>query len=521
MVSEESYPNLQLNDLFEANDNNVSEASDSEENNGFFVQSDDLMLEDKAVGENDKVNPSMFHDKQQQDYFDSCSNQMTNKYFYYDRPLSEETGAWIPISLPPMTKMDREEWNEGLYADGGYFPDDDIDMGWDQYILQTKEMTMWDVFRDMLVVAREKVSACTSIDFHRYTGRWISNRVLEQAWEEMAQTLKDANFGNIKSILEAEPPRWLPDSAAAACMLCNSRFHPIMRSRHHCRFCGGIFCNGCSKGRMLLPASFQTSNLQRVCDVCSVRLEPVQSYLIDQISRAVQLPTHDLTDLSTLRSWLNFPWGQSMEYEIYKATNTLRACSKAGYLTPDKSIPDAILKQAKGLAILTVAKVGAMVTYNIGTGLVVARRDDRSWSPPSAISSLGVGWGAQIGGEVTDFIIVLRTSSAVQTFSGNAHLSVGAGLSAAVGIVGRTAEADLRAGDGGYAACYTYSCSKGAFVGCALEGSVVTTRTRENSRFYGNPSITTSNILLGSMPRPPAAAILYHALSKLYQKIGN
>lgn len=41
------------------------------------------------------------------------------------------------------------------------------------------------------------------------------------------------------------------------------------------------------------------------------------------------------------------------------------------------------------------------------------------------------------------------------------HLSVGAGLSAAVGIVGRAAEADIRAGDGGYAACYTYSCSKG------------------------------------------------------------
>lgn len=62
---------------------------------------------------------------------------------------------------------------------------------------------------------------------------------------------------------------------------------------------------------------------------------------------------------------------------------------------------------------------------------------------------------------MTDFIIVLRTTDAIKTFSGNVHLSVGAGLSAAVGTVGRAAEADLRAGDGGYAACYTYSCSKG------------------------------------------------------------
>ncbi|XP_071726166.1 LAS seventeen-binding protein 3-like isoform X2 [Rutidosis leptorrhynchoides] len=66
-----------------------------------------------------------------------------------------------------------------------------------------------------------------------------------------------------------------------------------------------------------------------------------------------------------------------------------------------------------------------------------------------------------VGGEVTDFIIVLRNSDAFRTFSGNAHLSVGTGVSAAAGVIGRAAKADFRAGDGGYAACYTYSCSKG------------------------------------------------------------
>lgn len=62
---------------------------------------------------------------------------------------------------------------------------------------------------------------------------------------------------------------------------------------------------------------------------------------------------------------------------------------------------------------------------------------------------------------MTDFIIVLRNKDAIKTFSGDAHLSVGAGCSAAAGTIGRAVEADLRAGDGGYAACYTYSCSKG------------------------------------------------------------
>lgn len=52
---------------------------------------------------------------------------------------------------------------------------------------------------------------------------------------------------------------------------------------------------------------------------------------------------------------------------------------------------------------------------------------------------------------MTDFIIALRTRRAVKTFSGNLHFSVGAGLSAAAGIVGRGAEDDVHAGVGCYA----------------------------------------------------------------------
>lgn len=462
----------------------------------------------------DKMELTRVDDKGEIDL--DADNQKLSKYFYYDTPHSEETGVWIPVSVPPLPESEQAEWNRGLYLDGGYLPDGDL--GWNECIGEDKEMTMWDVVLDMLLAARGKVTSLTSGDIQGYSISWMTSHILEQAWQEMAQSLTDANFGKVKDILEAEPPKWLPDSAASACMLCNVRFHPIMYSRHHCRFCGGVFCNSCSRGRSLLPSNFRTRDPQRVCDVCCVRLECVQTCLMNQVSRAAQSPTHDLTDLSTLRSWLNFPWGQSMEHEIYKAANTLQGYSKVGSLTPEKSIPGAILKQAKGLAILTVARVGLMVTYNVGTGLVIARREDGSWSPPSAISSFGIGWGAQAGGEVTDYIIVLRTNSAIKTFSGNAHLSVGAGLSAAVGVVGRAAEADVRAGDGGYAACYTYSCSKGAYVGCSLGGNIVKTRGGENSRFYGNPSISASQILLGSMPQPPAASALYRALLELYQK---
>nr|CAB3446212.1 unnamed protein product [Digitaria exilis] len=329
---------------------------------------------------------------------------------FYDEPLHEHTGIWVPVSVPPMTAQDREDWHKGFGCNGGYFPEEEFSWELGE---ENKEMTMWDVFADMVVAAKSKMVSAATYDFGRHGMSVVSNFFLQEAWKDMAQTLADANAGVANELLETEPTKWLPDSAANACMLCG-----------------------------------------------------------------------------------------------------------VGRLKPEKAIPDAILRQAKGLAIVTVVKVGMMVTYKLGTGLVVARRADGSWSPPSAISTCGVGYGAQAGGEIADFIIVLRNTDAIRTFSGKAHLSVGAGVSASAGHIGRVAEADFRAGDGGYAACYTYSCSKGAFVGCAFNGSIVSTRDTENARFYGGP-VKASDILLGSMARPPAASPLYKALSELMDRVGK
>lgn len=449
------------------------------------------------------------------DMTEFTADNKQDKYFYYDPPHYEETGIWMPVSVPPLSKSEHEEWSKGFSNNSSYLANKDF------FDEENTEMTMWDVFSEMLIAAGGRAKSLAMGEIRRSTIAFISENFLEQAWKDMSNTLTEADFGNAQELLETDPPKWLADSAAASCMLCGSGFHPIMCSRHHCRFCGGVFCGQCTRGRSLLPPKFRVEDPQRVCDVCGVRLKNVQPYLMNQISRACQLPTKDVTNLSTLRSWLNFPWGQSMEYEIYKAANIIRNYTKVGSLKPEKTIPEAVLKQAKGLAILTVAKVGLMVTYNVGTGLVIARREDGSWSPPSAISTFGLGWGAQVGGNFTDFIIVLRNTDAIRTFCGNAHVSVGAGVGAAAGIVGRAAEADFRAGDGGYAACYTYSCSKGAFVGFALQGSMVMTRASENCRFYGSSSIQAMDILLGSMPKPPAAAILYQALSDLSRKFNK
>ena len=56
----------------------------------------------------------------------------------------------------------------------------------------------------------------------------------------------------------------------------------------------------------------------------------------------------------------------------------------------------------------------------------------------------------------------------------------------------------------------------GAFVGVSLEGNIVATRMDANLRFYGDPYLTTSDILLGMVDRPKAAQPLYGSLQELY-----
>lgn len=128
-----------------------------------------------------------------------------------------------------------------------------------------------------------------------------------------------------KEVLEAEPPEWLKDSSTTVCMQCTAPFTALTRGRHHCRFCGGIFCRACSKGRCLLPVKFRDRNPQRVCDTCYERLDPLQGVLIHTISNAMQVAKHDVMDWTSSRAWLNLPVGFSMEYEIYKASNSLRS----------------------------------------------------------------------------------------------------------------------------------------------------------------------------------------------------
>jgi lipid-binding SYLF domain-containing protein len=175
---------------------------------------------------------------------------------------------------------------------------------------------------------------------------------------------------------------------------------------------------------------------------------------------------------------------------------------------PERGIPAGVLRDARGLAIVKVVKVGFGISGKGGEGVVVARTG-RGWSGPSFIGTGGAGWGAQIGAQVTDFIIVLNTREAVRAFSQTDNIHLGADVSAAAGPVGR----DLQAGVTPTAAVYTYSRSRGLFAGASLEGAIIFTQKDSNARYYGH-AVSAHAILSGRVAPPPGSGQLRRALGR-------
>lgn len=169
------------------------------------------------------------------------------------------------------------------------------------------------------------------------------------------------------------------------------------------------------------------------------------------------------------------------------------------------------MKNAKGLAIITVLKAGFLFSGRAGSGIIVARLPDGSWSPPSAIVTAGAGVGGQIGAELTDFVFILNTRSAVESFAQLGSITLGTNLSVAAGPLGRNAEAAGTASLKSVSAVFAYSKTKGLFAGVSLEGSAILERREANRKFYGS-NCKARNILAGQVEAPSGCEPLMRVL---------
>jgi lipid-binding SYLF domain-containing protein len=202
--------------------------------------------------------------------------------------------------------------------------------------------------------------------------------------------------------------------------------------------------------------------------------------------------------------WGVSPVYASMQGDVEQAASIIERFQAM----PEKAIPRAVLREARGLAIMTVIKAGFGLSGRGGAGVVVARTGN-GWSGPSAIGTGGAGFGLQIGAQVTEFVMILNTDAAVQAFSRDVNVTLGGDISVTAGPIGRNAEVGITP----VAAIYTYSRSQGLFAGVSLEGTVIGTRNDANAEYYGR-RVTPAEILSGKVPPPPGAKRLIQALTR-------
>jgi len=170
--------------------------------------------------------------------------------------------------------------------------------------------------------------------------------------------------------------------------------------------------------------------------------------------------------------------------------------------TPDKGIPDSVVRHATCIAVIpSVVKGAFIVGASYGQGVVTCRTHN-GWSAPVFIRLAGGSVGFQIGGQATDLILVAVNQKGLQHLL-RSKSKIGGDAAASAGPVGRNASASTDATF--RAELLSYSRSRGVFAGVDLNGAVVSQNTEDTDKYYGGHSESFSRILHGGVPVPSGA----------------
>lgn len=185
--------------------------------------------------------------------------------------------------------------------------------------------------------------------------------------------------------------------------------------------------------------------------------------------------------------------------------------------------PDLFGPGLLGLCFLTIVEAGFIFSGNVGTGILLARKPDGSWSPPSAIGISSLGMGIIIGASLKHIVYLIYDSKTIKTMAGDVGVKFGAQLEASIGNWGRTADITNYISNKGLGQNIALSYSSGLFGGISLEGGVCNPRTNVNEKFYGK-KVKPEDILFqdGAVQIPDGTLLpeIYAKLDKLSTGIG-
>eukprot|EP00529_Nitzschia_sp_RCC80_P028665 CAMPEP_0113494430 /NCGR_PEP_ID=MMETSP0014_2-20120614/29102_1 /TAXON_ID=2857 /ORGANISM="Nitzschia sp." /LENGTH=265 /DNA_ID=CAMNT_0000388321 /DNA_START=87 /DNA_END=884 /DNA_ORIENTATION=+ /assembly_acc=CAM_ASM_000159 len=185
----------------------------------------------------------------------------------------------------------------------------------------------------------------------------------------------------------------------------------------------------------------------------------------------------------------------SMEVMIYNANQVLTDALRPSL----RGVPKGYFQTCAGVAIISTIQAGLIFSGSVGTGILMKRNLDGSWSNPVAVGMTGVGFGFLVGANLKDIIVFFPDDESIQTcFKSGVELSAQSNITA---VVGREFEGAMGVSGSGTSAVVSIAYSKGAFIGASMQGAVVGPRHKANEIFYGQPADPVA-IMDGKIPIP-------------------
>jgi lipid-binding SYLF domain-containing protein len=181
---------------------------------------------------------------------------------------------------------------------------------------------------------------------------------------------------------------------------------------------------------------------------------------------------------------------------------------------PD-SIPQSVLDKARCVAVLpSVLKVAFIFGGSYGRGVMTCRGGSNfhgRWGAPTMMALEGGSAGLQLGGDATDFVLLLMSDRSAKGIL-TSKVKLGGDVTAAAGPVGREASAEtdvtMRA------EILSYSRARGLFAGVSLEGSTLRPDNSANEKLYGKEVSANDIVFKKAVPVPPSAKKLLARLQK-------
>jgi lipid-binding SYLF domain-containing protein len=181
---------------------------------------------------------------------------------------------------------------------------------------------------------------------------------------------------------------------------------------------------------------------------------------------------------------------------------------------PD-NIPQGVINKAYCVVVLpSVLKAAFVVGGSYGRGVMTCRSGPHfrgPWSAPTMMALEGASFGLQLGGQATDFVLLLMSPKSADNILGS-KVKIGADASAAAGPVGRNVSAETDASM--RAEILSYSRARGLFAGVSLSGSTLRADNDANKNLYGKDVTAKAIVFDKAVPPPPSAAKLLRTLNR-------